>query len=394
MSRLAAALWRAVLALLTRLALLAWAAVGMAALATGAAQAQDTTFLTGQALAAQLRQNLVWIAADDIGEHGYGLVVGADAQHLWLVTARHVVVRTAMRGSAMADEPSQQIRLRLCAVADSAPAAGEAWPAFDAAGADLALLRMPRPAGYQVLERALATQVVVGDTVWLLGSNDDCALVPAIGAVRATADAQHRLRIDFAGVQGGSSGAPVLSSSGILGLMLSAEDLTTTVHAMADVQRRVAALSGPRWQLVEARNIAPTDLRAAQIDLAETLNQYLLALRNVHMLLQRDQVPRPTLDDYSQRYNLALRRFLRVREAYDGSLAQLWPPPVLPSWRQLREALWAVHLNFWRANARMTEIYQSQRSPADVRRQMAELEPELLRLEGEIAQFLRSLAKE
>ncbi|WP_296443056.1 S1 family peptidase [Rhodoferax sp. UBA5149] len=360
----------------------------------GPACAQDTTFLSGEELAARLRQNLVWIAAQDIGEHGYGLVVGGDAQTLWVLTARHVVVRTGMRGSSTPETPSRQIRLRFCTANATELLPSEPWPDWDADGEDIALLSVARPRDYQPVTRALAPQVVVGEPVWLLGSNDECSLVPAQGQVRVLTDATHNLRIDFPGVQGGSSGAPVLSGSGVLGLMKSAEDLTTTVHAIDDLQRRLQALPGHRWELVEARNIPPTDPRAAEIDLAETLNQYLLVLRNVHMLLQQRQVARPTLDDYMQRYNLALRRFLRVREAYDGSLNRYWPPPVSLAWRSLRETLWTLHQNFWRINPLMEDIYKSQQSSDGVRAQMASLEPGLVRLESDIAQFLRLLAKE
>ncbi|MDO8249951.1 MAG: serine protease [Rhodoferax sp.] len=374
--------WRQILSLLLGLGL------------AGLARAQDSTFLSGEELAARLRQNLVWIAAQDIGEHGYGLVVGGDAQTLWVLTARHVVVRTSMRGSPTPEEPSRQIRLRFCAATSTELLPGQPWPGWDAGGEDIALLSVARPRGYQPVTRALAPQVAVGEPVWLLGSNDECSLVPAQGQVRVLADAAHNLRIDFAGVQGGSSGAPVLSGSGVLGLMKSAEDLTTTVHAIADLQRRLQALPGLRWELVDARNIPPTDPRAAEIDLAETLNQYLLVLRNMHMLLQQRQVARPTLDDYMQRYNAALRRFLRVREAYDGSLNRYWPPPVGLAWQSLRETLWAVHQNFWRINPLMADIYKSQQSSVEVRAQMASLEPGLVRLESDIAQFLRLLAKE
>jgi Trypsin-like peptidase domain len=360
----------------------------------GIACAQDTTFFSGAELAARLRQNLVWIAAQDIGEHGYGMVVGGDNTTVWVITARHVVVKTAMRGSTTPDEPSHQIRMRFCAAAATGLVPGEPWPGWDTGGEDIALLSVARPRDYQWATRALAPQVTVGEPVWLLGSNDECALVPAQGQVRALADSANNLRIDFTGVQGGSSGAPVLSGHGVLGLMKSAEDLTTTVHAIADLQRRVQALGGVRWELVDARNIPPTDPRAAEVDLAETLNQYLLAVRNVHMALQQRQVARPTLDDFVQRYNVALRRFLRVRDAYDGSLNRYWPPPVLPAWQGLREKLWAVHQNFWRIDPLMAEIYKNQRTSADVRTLMAALEPDLVRLEGEIAQFLRLIAKE
>jgi hypothetical protein len=180
----------------------------------------------------------------------------------------------------------------------------------------------------------------------------------------------------------------------VIGLVTDADDLTVTVVGVAVVQARVLAHAAGAWALVDANNIPPGDRRAAEVDLAETLNQYLLALRNVHMLLGQAQVARPTLDDYAQRYNAALRRFLRAREAHDGSLSRHWPPDVLSNWRTLREAVWSAHQNFWRINPQMAEIYTRQRSNEAVRGQMAAMEPHLLRLETEIAQFLRLLAKE
>lgn len=373
------------------LALVAAMAIGPAS-----AVAQDTSFLSGEALAARLTHNLAWIAAEDIGEHGFGLIVGGDGRRLWVATARHVVVRTGLRGSGEPDQPSQRIRLRLCAAgAQGALLEAQPQPGFDAGGEDLALLSVAAPGGFEPLTRASAPPPPqVGETVWLLGSNDECAAVPEAGRVRAIVAGRPDLRVDFTGVQGGSSGAPVVSGRGVLGLMKSAEDLTTTVHDLADLQRRVQAVAGVRWQLGPAHNIPPTDPRAAGIDIAETLNQYLLSLRNVHMLLQMPQVARPTLKDYLDRYNGALNRFLRVREAYDGSFATEWPPTVLPAWRQLRDALWALHLNFWRMNPQMSAVYTNQKTPPELRAQLQALEPELQSLEAGIKDFLALLVKE
>ncbi|MCE4553844.1 serine protease [Pelomonas cellulosilytica] len=353
----------------------------------------DTTFLTGEELAERLRRNLVWIAAEDVDEHGFGLVVGADAQRLWIVTARHVVVRLGMRGSGEPERPSTRILLRLCS--GGADLMAEPWSAWVAGDADLALLTAPRPAGFEPETRALAAQLApVGEPAWLLGSNDECALVPARGLVRAGAEAGPDLRIDFAGVRGGSSGGPVLSGRGVIGLMKSAEDLTTTVHDIADVQRRVQATAGAVWQLASAQNLPPGDREATRVDLAETLNQYLLALNNAWMLLQQPTVARATMDDFVGRYNVALRRFLRVRESHDGALARHWPAPVLPAWRTLREGLWVVHQHFWRLDAQMREIYTNQATTPVVRADMAALAPDLQRLEADIRQFLQLLDKE
>lgn len=361
---------------------------------SGLAGAQDTTFLTGEELAAKLSHNLVRIDSHDINEHGYGLVVGGDTKMLWVLTARHVVVKTAMQGSEIPEKPGRDIRLRFCDAPATAWLSSEPWPDWNADGEDLALLSVARPSGYQPVLRALAKSTVVGESIWLLGSDDECSLAPAQGQVRVPEDAAHNLRIDFPGVHGGSSGAPVLSGAGIVGLMKAAEDQTTTVHTVSDLQRRVQALPGPHWELEEARNIAPTDPLVASVDIAETLNQYLLVVNNVHMLLQFNQVARPTLDDYMKRYNTALNRFLRVREAHDGSLNTYWPPNVLPAWQVLRTSLWEVHRNFWRINPLLETIYKNQQTTAEVRKQMVALTPELDRLELDMAQFLRLLAKE
>ena len=394
----------AVIALRQNTAALVLCTAGLA----GPAVAQDTSFLSGEALAHALRQNLVWLEADDIGEHGYGVIVGGSPETLWVVTARHVVVKSAMLGLTVPEQVSRQIRVRFCADDASAASARAAatsgtpvTPAtpvesWNSGGHDIALLSVRRPRDHVLRLRALAPTAVVGEPVWLLGSDDSCALVPAQGKLRQTADATHNLRVDFAAnlVQGGSSGAPVLSGYGILGLMKSVDSPTSTVHAMADLQRRVEALAGARWELTDARNIPPGEPRAAQVDLAETLNEYLLAVRNVRMLFQRGEMPRASIDAYMQRYNVALNRFMRVREAYDGSLSASWPAVVLPAWRGLRENLWAVHLNFWRSNSLMAAIYKSQKTSAAMQAQMSALEPDLVQLEKDIAQFLRQLTKE
>lgn len=119
--------------------------------------------------------------------------------------------------------------------------------------------------------------------------------------------------------------------------------------------------------------------------MAETLNSYLLAVRNAHMLFQQAQLPRPSIDLDVKQYNLALSRFMRVREAYDGSLNASWPPATLTAWRALREKLWAVHLNFWRIDPLMAGIYKSQKNSPALQAQMIALEPDLVQLEKDIA---------
>ena len=64
-------------------------ALGAVALSVAA---QDASFLDGAALARQLSHNLVVLAAEDIGEHGFGLVVFSQA--IWFIVAGILLLRS------------------------------------------------------------------------------------------------------------------------------------------------------------------------------------------------------------------------------------------------------------------------------------------------------------
>lgn len=364
------------------------AAVAMALFATGiasAAEANDgTSFLDGAELAQRLLHGVARVAQPDGGEHGFGVVVGGDARSLFVVTARHVV--------AQAQAP---IEVRLCAMPNAVLAA-KSLVEFDRAEDDIAVLRVARPAGYLPPVRALAPppQTRLRDETWLLGRNDECSVATITGAVSALRDARNNLRIDLPGVLGGSSGAPVITGWGIVGLVKDSDNVTVTAHSIAHLEERVRAHGVAIWLLADARNVPPTNPLAAQIDLAETLNLYLFGLRDLHALLQQRVVARKSFEEFVAKYNGGLNRFRDARDKYDGTLRRHWPEAVAPSWSALRERLWAVHLNFWRVNPQAREIYETERTPMTVREQMNAIEPEMAALENAIAQFLRSLGQQ
>jgi hypothetical protein len=74
------------------------AALLAAGVALAAVAQEDTTFLTGERLAARLMHNLVTVAADDISEQGFGLVVAVTDGEAYVLTARHVVARRPPAG--------------------------------------------------------------------------------------------------------------------------------------------------------------------------------------------------------------------------------------------------------------------------------------------------------
>lgn len=354
-----------------------------------------STFDTGPELGKRLLQNVVRIAALDLGEHGFGLVVGVDQESAYIVTARHVVARRAPAGLVEPERVSGEISIRFCAAATTAPPqAAVLLTAFAGVDDDLALLRTPRPRDYAPLAAALAPagHDSSGEAAWQLGREGECALVPTPGIVSGPPDERNNLRIDLHGALGGSSGVPVASGYGILGLTKRSDSETIRGHAIADIRKRVEALAGVPFALGPANNIPPGDPQAAVADLTESLNAYLFGVRDLQGLLRQEVVPRATFFQLADNYSRSVDRFKAARGKYDGTLQRNWPPELLPEWDGLRERLWAIHLVFFRLNEQdTTTIIRTERSPQAVRARMAALEPDLLRLQRDIEHFSKQL---
>lgn len=359
-----------------------------------AAQSGDTTFLDGPALAAQLARNLVHLRAEDLGEQGFGWIVGVDARHVYVLTARHVAARLPPAGLAEAEERSAALRLSFCAAPGHGAVEAEWVDGFAPGGEDVALLRARRPVGYTLEPKALALNrdaVAPGRTTWVLGHEGQCLPLPDTGNTAEPPDARGNLSARQPGVRGGSSGGVLLVGEGAAALVTESDSIVVRGLWLPGLRAQVQAAGAP-WGLQAAANIAPTDPLAAQIDLAETLNQYLFAARNAHGLLLQPHVARSTFADYVERYNRAIRRFRDARDKYDGALAQRWPAEVLQDWQALRELLWQVHLDFWRVNNDAATIVRDERTPPTVVERLRTLEPALQQLQDDIPRFLRQLS--
>jgi hypothetical protein len=113
------------------------AAAAAAAAATDANAAADSTrCLTGLELDEILRPNGVRIRAIDLGEHGFGLVVGSTARHVFVATARPVVVAREPADPLLRNAAAGRIELSFCAAGSGAPVLREAElvDGFDAGG--------------------------------------------------------------------------------------------------------------------------------------------------------------------------------------------------------------------------------------------------------------------
>lgn len=354
--------------------------LGCAAALLAAATVQAaTTYDDGPTLARRLLATVVRV---DAQEHGFGMLVGADRDFLYIATARHVV------------SGAERITLQACDAALPGERAAQHIAAFDLPSDDLALLRTPRPAGFQAPTRALAPpeEVAPTDPAWLLGRDDSCTVLPRAGAVAARPNARALWRVDMPGVLGGSSGAPVTTGRGVIGLTTDSDNANITVLDATLIARRVQAHGAP-FDLVKADNIPPLDPQAAAQDLAEMLNRYLFELRDAQTVLRQPTAARATFTQAVNEYNVAAERFRDAKDKYDGTLRQHWEPAVAQQWAALRDRLWAAHERFLFVNEHARSIVQTERIPAVVQERMAALDPELSGIQTAISQFLNALSQ-
>ena len=370
-----------------------------AAPALPARGAEDTSFLSGPELGLALQRNVVRVRTLDINEQGFGLVISASSRHVLIVTARHVVLPNAGAEPAGFDPRNRRIDIAFCAGDDSGQGfrGAELAGGFDAGGRDIALLRVLRPAGYEPQPRALAptSSLAARQETWLLGQDQLCGVAPRSGAVAALANAQGNLRIEFPGVRGGASGGPAISGYGVLGLVTNADDQTFTVHGMASLEAPMRAFDPGAWALADARNIPPGEPRAAEVDLAETLNKYLFAAYDLQGLLLQPKIEKQNFFTFAQTYSAVVRdRYAPASERHDGSLRRYWPAPVFAQWQALRVRLWSVHESFLALNDGDSKlIFETGRAPTPLQQRMHALAPELAQLRASIAEFLRALAQ-
>jgi hypothetical protein len=358
--------------------------VSFMAAAQPALGGDDATFMSLETLAEGLIHNVVRIESTD-GEHGFGLIVGADERKVYIVTAKHVISSDDQKPKPDA------IVIKLCADPKSNRRIhGELLASYGPPD-DVAFLSVPKPSKFALVTRAIAeekTQALRDDAV-AIGRNDLCALHARDGRVSMLRDDSGNLRVELPNGQGGDSGGPVLTGRGVIGIVRNASETTLTLQSIAYI-RQLAGRSIP-WDLEDSRNIPPTSPEAAHQDLTQTLNNYLWHLRDVHRLLLMPKVDARLFTDFANSYNEAIKHYSDVKEKYDGTLSQYWVPGVLADWQALRTDLWKVHQTFWQMNSVTAQIWKTGITPEPVRADLVALEPDVQRLQSSIEHFTSEL---
>jgi hypothetical protein len=208
-----------------------------------AARAQNPS---GEAVALSLQSNVVRIVAHlgagAIAREGFGFVVGEDSGQLYIVTADHVVRADGP------DEIDQKPTVTFFQDRGKEYVGELLGTHLPRGQGDLAVLRIPSPPRFAWNRKAQALDSAKrGTEVWFIGKLGAWYVPTRPGAVNEI-EPSGIIRIDGLPVSVGTSGAPLLSQHGILGVIVTDTGAFSEATPLDVIRRAIEYWRYP-WQL-------------------------------------------------------------------------------------------------------------------------------------------------
>ena len=208
-----------------------------------------------EARAIALSANVVKITATlgqgAVPQTGFGFIVGQQGNQLVVITADHVVRGDDPGAEDTAplitffENQGSQIRGKLETVR------------LPKERGDLAVILVKNPGFVSLVTDAIdATPAARGLPVWLVGRAGEWD-IPAAPGVVAKIDWYNQIQVEGLAARVGSSGGPLVSSNGIIGMIVRDNDLYTEATPIEPIRRQVAENWHYAWQLTTGRPIIP-----------------------------------------------------------------------------------------------------------------------------------------
>jgi hypothetical protein len=204
------------------------------------------------AKAMALRPNVVKITATlgpgAVPQSGFGFIVGEQASQLVVITADHVV-----RG----DDPGAEDKTPLITFFENqgAQIRGKLQTVrLPKESGDLAVILVKNPGFVSPVSEAIDPRPAArGLQVWLIGRAGDWNIPTSPGVVAQIDSFTQRLQVEGLAARVGSSGGPLVSSEGIVGMIVMDNDLYTEATPIEPIQTQVRDQWHYAWQLTAGR---------------------------------------------------------------------------------------------------------------------------------------------
>ncbi len=174
---------------------------------------QSSARETGYKLAQGLKDNVVKVVGANTG---FGFIAGQDEKGVYIVSAYHVLCKF------WPCEEGIKIEVDICFHQNK----DNCYPSeilFKSSKKDLVVMRAPLPPGQKWKKKALGSVEVLKEyrNVWYIGRKGEWSIPSIPGAFnRLDVDSKERLHVTDLKIKSGTSGAPLISEYGIVGMLL------------------------------------------------------------------------------------------------------------------------------------------------------------------------------
>jgi len=210
----------------------------------------------GRELAVKLKKNVVRITVTQNSGQvtGFGFVVGERDNKLYVATAKHVILGK--------DSPDMEIKK---IEAEFFEEQGKRFRALhldiEKKGIDLALLEVPKPfPGYEWEKDVFCFDYGEDDEVWFVGRENEW-WVPSrklTGSINRIDSVDATIRTDIISVRPGTSGAPLLTKNGIVGMIVEDGNSMEAFAVQIDKIRQLVQGWNYPWNKREVRTTETT----------------------------------------------------------------------------------------------------------------------------------------
>ncbi len=198
----------------------------------------------GHKLAQELRDNVVQVAAVN---RGFGFIVGEQSGKAYIVTAYHLLCRLW----PCEDGTEKDKGIEVCFYRSQDTCLKAELVVKDKRN-DLIVLRAPLPAGQRWRKNVMGSVEALEDhrEVWYVGREGEWYIPSLPGAFNRLEPSENLLVLDMR-IKGGTSGAPVISETGIVGMLMAAKGSDVSRALTIDFIKTGFRARGLPWDLVQ-----------------------------------------------------------------------------------------------------------------------------------------------
>lgn len=196
----------------------------------------------------QLKNNVVKITAtfsNGKDENGFGTVVSERNNRLYIVTAKHVIYDIDQKGNPSVDNKTKSVEITFFSEQ------GKSYSAvllnLSYTPLDIALLEVEKPKNYSWSKNYYSTVMERGTEVWYIGRAGKWYIPTVPGSINEIS-LEDEISIDNVKVAPGTSGAPLINSEGLVGIIFE-DDERAKAYPINKVIKLITKLWNYKWQI-------------------------------------------------------------------------------------------------------------------------------------------------